>query len=284
MAGVETIFVLVHGSNSNSFGWAGVQTELALLGLRSLAVDLPGHGFGAGFPAGYQAPQDLGALAGAPSGLAGVRLADSVAHVTGVVRRAAELGPVVLVGHSRGGLTVTGVGNAVPELIRRVVYISAWCCVELTPGEYTQTEEYASTALNDTMGLVVGDPGALGAIRMNWRTADPELLAALKDAVLADGTEREFLAFLNTLEPDEALDAGGAEDRARKDSWGRIPRSYLRLANDRSIPVALQDRFIAEADALTPENPFDVHTLESSHLRFLIHPREAARVLAGLAG
>jgi hypothetical protein len=70
------------------------------------------------------------------------------------------------------------------------------------------------------MGLVVGDPGALGAIRMNWRTADPELLAALKDAVLADGTEREFLAFLNTLEPDEALDAGGAEDRPGRTAGG----------------------------------------------------------------
>jgi pimeloyl-ACP methyl ester carboxylesterase len=245
-------------------------------------VDLPGHGFGACFPDGYQAPQDLARLAVAPSALAGVRLADAVAHVTGVVRRVAEFGPVVLVGHSRGGLTVTGVGNAVPELLHRIVYVSAWCCVDLTPGEYVQAPENASSALGATMGLLVGNPVELGAVRMNWRTADPELLAALKTAVLADGTDREFLAYLNTLEPDEALDAGGPADRARKDSWGRVPRSYLRLAGDRSIPAALQDRFIAEADALTPDNPFDVHTLDSSHVGWLIHPREAATVLAGL--
>jgi hypothetical protein len=88
----------------------------------------------------------------------------------------------------------------------------------LTPGEYVQAPENASSALGATMGLLAGNPVELGAVRMNWRTADPELLAALKTAVLADGTDREFLAYLNTLEPDEALDAGGPADRARKDS------------------------------------------------------------------
>jgi pimeloyl-ACP methyl ester carboxylesterase len=38
-------FVFVHGSNSNSFSWAPLMAELALLGHRTLAVDLPGHGF-----------------------------------------------------------------------------------------------------------------------------------------------------------------------------------------------------------------------------------------------
>jgi pimeloyl-ACP methyl ester carboxylesterase len=40
-------FVLVHGSGSSSFIWASVQRELALLGHRSYAVDLPGHGLDA---------------------------------------------------------------------------------------------------------------------------------------------------------------------------------------------------------------------------------------------
>ncbi len=278
-----TTFVLVHGSNGNAANWTALQRELALLGHRSLAVDLPGHGFGATFPAAYQAPQDLAALAAAPSAMAGVTLADNVEHVTGVLRRAAEHGPVVLVGHSRGGITLTAVGNAVPDLVDRIVYVSAWCCVDSTPGEYMQGPEYATSALNDTMGLLVGDPAALGAIRMNWRTADPGLLAALREAMLADGSEDEFHSFLNTLEPDESLDAGGPDDRAQAATWGRIPRTYVRLTGDRSIPVALQDRFIAEADALTPDNPFQVHSLDSSHVDFLIRPGQAAKILAGQA-
>lgn len=275
-------FVFVHGAGGNSFSWAPLMRELTLLGHRALAVDLPGHGFAAAFPAAYQAPQDLAALATAPSPMAGVTLTDAVEHVLGVLRRAAEHGPVTLVGHSRGGLTLTGVGNAAPDLVDRMVYISAWCCVDLTVGEYMGEPEYAGSALHGTAGVLVGDPMAIGSLRMNWRTADPALLTALKAAMLADGTDDEFRAFLNTLEPDESLDAG--TERANARAWGRIPRTYVRLARDTSLPLALQDRFIREADALTPDNPFDVHTLDSSHVRFLLHPLEAARLLASTGG
>ncbi|QUG99708.1 alpha/beta hydrolase [Saccharopolyspora erythraea] len=276
-------FVLVHGSNCNSFSWAPMQRELALLGHRSLAVDLPGHGFAAGWHPSYQAPQDPAALASAASGQAGRTVAECVEHVVEVVRRAAAHGPVTLVGHSRGGLTLTGVGNAVPELLDRLVYVSAWCCVDSTVAGYVASPENADSVLGEAAGVMVGDIAALGAIRMNWRTADAGLLATLKTAMLAEGTDEEFLAFLNTMEPDESLDAGGTGVQADAATWGRVPRSYIRLTRDRSLPVALQDRFIAEADALTPANPFDVHSVEGSHVGFLVHPREVAGILAKLA-
>jgi hypothetical protein len=50
------------------------------------------------------------------------------------------------------------------------------------------------------------------------------------------------------------------------------------------MPPALQDRLIADADKLTPDNPFDPHSLDSSHAGFLVHPGQAADLLAGLAG
>jgi Alpha/beta hydrolase family len=90
--------VLVHGSGSSSFMWAPIQRELALLGRRSLAVDLPGHGFDSQYSAAYQAAQDLDAWAAEPSTLAGITLQDNVDMVVDVARRVAEHGPVVLVG------------------------------------------------------------------------------------------------------------------------------------------------------------------------------------------
>ncbi|MFE9750261.1 alpha/beta fold hydrolase [Saccharothrix saharensis] len=279
---MNAIFVFVPGSNSNSFHFSPLLRELTLLGHRALAVDLPGHGFDATFSASYQAPQDPAALAAAPAGLKGAAHADDVAHVIDVVRRAGEHGPVVLVGHSRGGMTVTGVANAVPELLHRVVYVSAWCCVDLTADGYVREPEWASSVLNDLgAGLLAGDPAELGALRMNWRTADADLLAKLKTALLADGTDAEFLAALNTLEPDESLDGGS--DRVDPDAWARLPHTYVRLSGDRSVPVELQDRFIREADALLPDNPFDVRTLDTSHMGFLVRPRQTAAVLADLA-
>ncbi|WP_292644773.1 hypothetical protein [Nocardioides sp.] len=45
----------------------------------------------------------------------------------------------------------------------------------------------------------------------------------------------------------------------------------------------MQDRLIREGDALTPENPYAVHTRESSHLGWLVHPAPAAELLAEIA-
>ena len=63
----DTTFVLIHGSGTSSHMWAPLQRELALLGRKSFAIDLPGHGLEAQYSLAYQAPQDLTALASEPS-------------------------------------------------------------------------------------------------------------------------------------------------------------------------------------------------------------------------
>ncbi|MFF7965375.1 alpha/beta hydrolase [Streptomyces sp. NPDC007903] len=280
---VQPTFVLVHGAFANSFSFAPLQAELGLLGHRSVAVDLPGHGFGATYTYAYQAPQDPEGLAGAPGAIKGVTLADNVAHLIGVLERARANGPVVLVAHSRGGITVTAAANARPDLIDRLVYVSAWAPVRLEAGQYYAEPEMATADPASLALALVGNPAELGLLRVNFRTADPQALAALKAAFLADGTDDEFLVFLNTLQPDENLDTGTAADRAQAETWGRIPKTYVRLADDVSMPLALQDRLIREGDALTPDNPYDVRTLPGSHLKWLVDPAPAARVLGELA-
>ncbi|RII20357.1 Pyrethroid hydrolase [Streptomyces sp. YIM 130001] len=276
----DPTFVLVHGSCSSSLMWAPVQRELALLGRRSYAVDLPGHGCDAQYSTHYQAPQDLDAWAHEPSPLAGVTLQDNVDLVVDVVRRLAEHGPVVLVGASLGGTTITGVANSVPELVDRLVYISAWSCVERpNPVAYMTEPEFAGSLLAPLAPLNVGDPAALGVGRANYRTSDPNLLAAAKEAMMADGTDAQFMAFLNILQPEESMAVMTSDARAHASTWGTVPRTYIRLSEDRSLPVAMQDRLIAEADALTPDNPYDVHTLPTSHVGFLLAPEKPAAIL-----
>ncbi|MFJ4683085.1 alpha/beta hydrolase [Streptomyces sp. NPDC091377] len=276
-------FVLVHGAFSNSFAFAPLQAELGLLGHRSVAVDLPGHGFAATFPRAYQAPQDPAALATAPSGIKGVTLADNAAHLIGILERAKRNGPVILVSHSRGGATATAAANARPDLIDRLVYVASWCPVDLNIGDYYTEPEMASVDVAALAPAMAANPAELGALRTNFRIADPDALAALKAAFLADATDDEFLAFLNTFQPDENLDAGTEDDRAQAATWGRIPRTYVRLAEDTSMPPALQDRLIREGDALTPDNPYDVRTLPGSHLKWLLDPAPTARLLGELA-
>ncbi|WP_199836340.1 alpha/beta fold hydrolase [Streptomyces sp. NRRL F-4489] len=280
---MQPTFVLVHGAFANSFTFAPLQAELGLLGHRSVAVDLPGHGFGATFPRAYQAPQDLEGLATAPGSIKGVTLADNAAHLTGILERAKRNGPVILVAHSRGGITATAAANARPDLIDRIVYVGAWCPVDLDVSAYHTEPEMATVDIAAFGAAVVGNPAELGVLRNNFRTADPDVLAGFKAAFFADGTDDEFLAFLSTFQPDENLDVGTSADRAQAATWGRIPKTYIRLADDASLPPALQDRLIREGNALTPDNPYDVRTLRSSHLKWLADPAPAARMLGELA-
>jgi len=63
---------------------------------------------------------------------------------------------------------------------------------------------------------------------------------------------------------------------------GRLPRTYIRTSQDEVIPVHVQDRMIAEADQLTPTNPFTVHTLAASHFAPITQPTQLADILVAL--
>jgi pimeloyl-ACP methyl ester carboxylesterase len=256
-----------------------MQREMALLGHRTLAVDLPGRG--AGFSLAYQT-QDLATFAAEPSPLADVSGPETVSHVVDVIRRARAHGPVVLVGHSHGGLTITGIGNEIPDLLDRIVYIAAHCPVTKAAVEYISGPEWGTSDLFPaTAPIIMGDPAARGFIRLNWRTTDPVVLAGLKKAFSIDDDDA-LVRMLNGLQPDEVFWQTDPtfDFRAAKDTWGRVPHSFIRLADDKSMPPAAQDMYIREADALTPDNPFDVHMASGGHGTFLRHPREVAEILS----
>jgi pimeloyl-ACP methyl ester carboxylesterase len=277
----QPTFVFVPGSNAP----AVAPPELGLLGYRTVAVDLPGHGPADDqFPVSYQAPQDLQAFAKRKSPMAGIGLDDFVARVVDVIRAVADHGPVILVGTSLGGATISRVGNAVPNLIERIVYDTAFCCVDLPSIAAYFTTPEASTSLIAGLALgAVGNPAEIGANRTNWRSADPAFVAAAKACFVADGTDAEFLTMMNYLQPDETDDVALAESRVQPSTWGRIPRTYIRHTLDQLIPLALQDRMIKEADVLTPDNRFDVRIVETSHSGTSSKAREIVKILASLA-
>ncbi|MER5320490.1 alpha/beta fold hydrolase [Nonomuraea sp. NPDC049152] len=279
-------FVFVHGGSSNAQAWRPLQNELALLGHLSYAVDLPGHGDRADTPAAYyRLPQDAAALADAPSPMRAVTLQDNVRHVVDIVRRLAEQGPVVLAGNSLGGLTISAVANAVPELLDRVVYLSALCLS--SPAMLTEAWDVVDDNLLDAAAARIAVPGVPdpGVARLNWRSAhaDPELFAELKTAIMADSTDHQFRLLLDSMDPDENYTVLEPAALVTADGWGRVPHTYIRLSEDRGITPAVQDYMIRQADALTPHNPFDVHTLATSHVGYFSRPQVFAELLADLA-
>ncbi|EDY58310.1 MULTISPECIES: alpha/beta hydrolase [Streptomyces] len=278
--GVRT-YVLVHGTHSAAAFWTAIGRELALRGHRVVAVDQPLHGTEKFIPKAYQA-QDLRALATEPSPVAALTLDDFERRVTGTVRRAARLGgPVVLVGHSMGGLSVSRVADAVPELLSHICYMAAFCPSRTMPSlmDCASSPE-GQHALNPLHQ--VGDPEELGVLRLNWRTSDRRELAAFKEMICADRTDAEFLRVLEGMQTDESMTAYADRAVGRAATWGRVPRTYLRFGKDRTVATQLQDRMIAEADELTPHNRFTVRDFPNAGHLGPSDPTRVTDVLHGL--
>ncbi|QFY14869.1 alpha/beta fold hydrolase [Nonomuraea phyllanthi] len=273
-------YVFVTGAN----GVAAADPELTLRGHRTVGVSLPGHGPEEQFHRAYQAPQDLAELATRPSPMAGVTLDDYVEATVDAVRRVSGHGPVILVGGSLGGATITKAADVVPDLIDLLVYDTAFCCTRLrSPNDYLSTPEGKESLAANVVAGIVADPAVIGALRVNWRTNDGEFLRAVKAAFMAEASEGELLAMLNTLLPDESLQVGSADARGHKEAWGRVPRVYIRHTRDRMIPLALQDRMIKDADATTPDNTFKVFSVEASHAPTAETYRQITEILHKLA-
>jgi pimeloyl-ACP methyl ester carboxylesterase len=215
--------------------------------------------------------------------MAGITLDDFASRVVDVVRRVAKQGPVILVGGSIGGATISRVGNAIPGLIQRIVYDSAFCCVKLPSiAEYLATPEGSTTLFPSLAAGAVGNPAEMGASRTNWRSGDPTFLANARACLMAGGTEAEFMQMLNALHPDESVAIALADSRVDAKTWGRVPHTFIRHTLDRGIPLALQDRMIREADGLTRHNRFDVRTVETSHVTTSSKFGEITKILASL--
>ena len=112
-------FVLVHGAWHGAWCWAAVMSELERGGHRTFALDLPGR---------WTNPMPHAKI-------------NRHVWVDAVVRliEDRDLRDVVLVGHSLGGLTITGVGLKIPPRLKRIVYATAL----VPPEEGTLAEESA---------------------------------------------------------------------------------------------------------------------------------------------
>lgn len=94
--------ILVHGAWHGGWCWAALQTELDRRGVPSLAPDLPGHG---------ASGEPLGDLYGD---------ADAIAALAQRLAR-----PVVLVGHSYGGMVITQAATQADN-VTELVFVAAF--------------------------------------------------------------------------------------------------------------------------------------------------------------
>lgn len=280
--------VLIHGSLHGAFCWSRVTPFLVEAGFKVLAIDLPGCGLNGRFPTtSYARPFDPSAYSAERSPVASLTLADYAQYAGGIVDRlyASTNEPLVLVGHSLGGITLNAVGESRASKIRSMIYVSA---VIPASGESVGTclstksgfaESYIAQGKNGS----VRPTADIGAGRFDLNTPDPAVRSAIKSAYCGDVSDEDFLAWANMLVPDDSSGPANGNTVLTAANWGRIPRSFIKCMQDKIIPPVLADQIMAVVDQFTPDNKTVVETLDTSHSPFLSKPQELAQSIVRLA-
>ena len=268
--------VLVHGFWQGSWCWSPVTEQLTARGIRSVAVDLEGHGLRGLAPRSHWArPFDAAAFATEPSPVAHVTASSAAADLADRVRAIGAGRPCLVVAHSMGGVVATALAELVPELVGGLVYVSAFAPVAGMPASYYNTvPENTGEKVNR---LLAADPAVVGAVRI-----DTGALARhdeIKETFFNDVDDRTADAAIALLNPDSPVGIPTEELTVTAQRYGSVPHSYVVCEQDNVVPMALQRRFVREIDAVSA-SPTSVTELDSSHSPFLSQPAALAEAIA----
>lgn len=232
-------FILIHGAWHGAWCWQRVHPLLTQMGHQVMMPDLPSLG------------QDQTPLTEAT-------FASGVEHICDLVNRSSE--PVILVGHSLGGMYISQVAEKCPEKIRWLTYLTA-----LLPQDNESVMAIqAANQHPDLFSLVTFDDSSM-------RLRLPEALSLFyHDCLPADVQRAARLLKPQPLVPFHA-------PVTLSDRYARVPRAYLACSNDRVLVPELQERFYTT----TPCE--HVRVLPSGHSPFFAVPTQLAACLAELA-
>jgi pimeloyl-ACP methyl ester carboxylesterase len=239
-----TTFVLIHGGWAGGWTWERVAPLLEAAGHRAVAPDLPGHG-------SDRTP------------ISEITLERYVDRVLEALDAAAE--PVVLVGHSSGGVVITQAAERRPEKVRRLVYLCAYL-----PGDGQSLFDLGQT---DADGLILPNL-VVSEDRSSARVKDE----VLREALFADCAEEDYERAVARFVPAEPLAPAATPVRVTPANFGRVPRAYIECLRDRAMSPELQRRMYTAV----PCN--EVIAMETGHSPHYAAPETLAARLGALAG
>ena len=223
----KTNVVLVHGAWADGSSWSRVIPILQKNGLNVVAAQLP-----------------LSSI-------------DADVAVTKNLLAALN-GPVVLVGHSYGGVVVSGAANSMPN-VKALVYIAAFA---LDEGESIE-------------GLGKQGPAPAGAAAVRPPDANGFLW------IDRDGFAKAFAADVDPVEASvmaavqKPLSVQSFTGKSGPPAWKDIPSWYMVATDDQMIPPQAEELMAKRMGAT-------VRKVASSHAAMVSHPKEVADLI-GLA-
>lgn len=234
-------FILIHGAWHGAWCWQALRASLTSGGHQVIAPDLPGHG------------ED-------PTALGDVTLEAYIDRAVATVE-AAPAKPILL-GHSMGGMVVSGAAERIPDRLAGIVYLAAFVPAD---GESLLALGAANTSAltgNQTLDK------ASGSVTVNDSVIERAFYHDCESPQIAEAKSR--------LQP-QAMAPFSSPVALSDPAYGRVRRCYIECIEDQAIHIAHQ-RFMAERAGCEP-----VYRLETGHSPFLSDPAGLADVLADLA-
>lgn len=199
-----TTYVFIPGAGHGSWCWSEVVPLLERAGHRVLTPDL------------LEASGGAAALPEQPL----PTWADRIAAIV-----QPEPDPVVLVGHSRGGLVISEVAERVPEKVGLLVYLTAFLLRDgQTLQEVAQQADNAATfaeALSFNDGLITLSDDGLQ--RFLYNQVPKHLVQEARRRLVSEPAST-FVTPIHVID----------------ERFGTVPRAYIECTNDRAIPLATQ--------------------------------------------
>ena len=233
-------FVLVHGAFHDSTAWSRVVERLQLAGHRALAVDLPGR------------PRN-------PLPFDQVTLQAHTDQVLALVGSESDP-PVILVGHSLGGIVISAVAEIVPHRIKTLVYVAGYLPRSGQSGRKLSMED-TDSLWNDRNFVISADTRTATILR-------EDAIALLGEDLAPSDRQR----LLDMLVPEPLLPIRTPVILSRE-QFGQVDKVYIKTLRDRTISPVLQDRMLARTHVR------QVLTLDTGHSPYLSQPQALAQML-----
>ena len=231
-------FLLIHGSCHGAWCWRDVLPELIELGNTARALDLPSHG-------DDRTP---------------------IAEVTLALYRDAILDaidtPVVLVGHSMAGFPIAAAAEKAPRKNARLIHLCSYAPVSgmsLIDMRKEAPRQPLLDAIEKSADGLSWVPILEKAREMFYRDCPDEAVAYAKARIVPQAI----------LPQATALELG--------ENYVRTAKSYIRCANDQTIPPEYQSDMAAR---FAPEDRYEMQT---SHSPFFADPKGLAHLLDKIA-
>lgn len=241
-------FILIHGAWHGGWSFDSIAPLLEAQGHQVIAPDLPG--MSSTKPA-------------TDAELAAVTL-DGWAKFTAGLCEKAEQKPVILCGHSRGGLVLSQTAEEASHSIDALVYI----CAMLLPNGVSRVDVKAQQSSNPAFDAIKRDhPSGHASI------ADPEGAPAVFAQLSPPDLARQAASRM-VPEPSAPTQT---RLKLSDEKYGSVPRHYIECLHDLTIPIADQRMM----QALQPCD--SVTALDCDHSPFLSVPDTLADALLKIA-